>query len=195
MTQSKIQVPNPISPTGMSYLELNQYLEYMASAPKNTAQVEHICIRPKPGDRQVLDRVELSPTKGVVGDRWKTSAWLRLPNGAPDPRVQVALCSPRLLSILSCDANSSVVIGDTFVADLDFSEANLPVGQQLSIGTAIIEVSDVVNDACKKFAHRFGADAFYWIRDSKNRHLRLRGIFAQVIQGGEVWVDAPIAKE
>jgi len=178
----------------MTVANFDLHLAFMAAAPKNDAVIEHICIRPTPGTRQVVDRVVLSSTDGVMGDRWKTSAWLRLPNGAPDPRVQVALCSPRLLQLLQGHDDPRCLIGDTFVADLDLSEANLPIGQRLAIGTAVIQVSDIVNDACGKFAHRFGVEPFKWIRKPEHQHLRLRGIFAQVIQDGEVGMGATLHK-
>ena len=52
---------------------------------------------------------------------------------------------------------------------------NLPVGARISVGTAVIEVSEVVNDACVKFAKHYGDDVFAWIRHPDNRERRLRG--------------------
>ena len=178
----------------MNCQELDSHLASFSEAPKDGNAVTFICIRPKPGMRQVLDRVTLCPDEGVIGDRWKTSAWLRCPNGDPDPRVQVSLCSSRLLALLQNTSDPKRVIGDNFVVDFDFSEANLPVGQRLVIGKAIIEVSDVYNDACVKFAQRFGTSVLNWVREPQNRSLRLRGIFARVIRGGEVRLKDYISK-
>lgn len=178
--------------------KLNDHLDAFAASPKDHAQVEFICARPYPGGRSIQNHVVLSTTEGVVGDRWKTRPWLRLPNGSPDPRIQVSLCSPRLLAILETSIKTNIepklAIGDNFVVDLDFSESNLPVGQRLRIGSAIIEVSDVYNDACTKFEKRFGTEVLNWIRDAENRTKRLRGIFARVIQEGEVKLNDLVSK-
>ena len=50
----------------------------------------------------------------------------------------------------------------------------------------MIEIADVENDACAKFAQHYGADVFQWIRATGNREKRLRGLFARVITGGGV---------
>jgi hypothetical protein len=42
--------------------------------------------------------------------------------------------------------------GDTVFTDLDLSARNLPIGTQLKIGPVVLEISDVENDACAKFA-------------------------------------------
>ena len=54
------------------------------------------------------------------------------------------------------------------------------------MGDAVVEISDVENDACAKFARHYGDDVFQWIRAPANRGHRLRGLFARVISGG--WV-------
>lgn len=76
--------------------------------------------------------------------------------------------------------------GDNIIADMDFSEANMPVGQRLQIGTTIIEVSDVFNTACSKWHERYGVDSLKWINLPENKPERLRGILALVVKAGEV---------
>jgi len=158
----------------------------LTSAPKDNVSIDCICVRPDFSERQVLDQVYLSKSEGVVGDRWKRITWIYLENGESDPRIQVSLTNFRILKFISKAQQAITLPGDNFVADIDLSEANMPVGQQLKLGEAIIEVSDVYNDACRKFALRYGVDVMEWIREPTYRHLRLRGIFAKIIKSG--WV-------
>ena len=45
------------------------------------------------------------------------------------------------------------------MVDLDLSVANLPVGQRLRIGSAVIEISDIPHNGCGKFRERYGEEA------------------------------------
>jgi MOSC domain-containing protein YiiM len=76
--------------------------------------------------------------------------------------------------------------GDTFVTDLDTSEANLPEGQLLAVGTAVLRVSGVFNDGCAKWKVRYGEAAYAWVRAAEHRHLRLRGILCSVEADGMI---------
>jgi MOSC domain-containing protein YiiM len=87
-----------------------------------------------------------------------------------------------LTSLTGCDHHP----GDTLIVDLDLSVENLPVGTRLAVGSAVIEVSDVENDGCAKFAAHYGDDVFDWIRAEGNRAKRLRGLFARVGEVGTV---------
>ena len=138
--------------------------------------------------------LELSAARGAVGDRWERRTWMYLPDGRPDPRVQVALCNSRIIDLVRRLAGTDHHPGDTLMADLDLSEAALPVGARLRAGTAVIEVSDVENDACAKFARHYGEDFLCWIRLPENRSRRLRGVFARVVQDGEVRVGDTIVR-
>ncbi len=161
-------------------------MKALVSSPKDDVPIEVICVRPDFSKRRTLDRAYLSKDDGIVGDRWKKTPWLRLKNGDPDPRIQVSLTNLRILNAISKTSQALTLPGDNFVADIDLSEANMPVGQLLKLGDAIIEVTDVYNDACKKFEMRYGIDVMNWIREPAYQHLRLRGIFARIIQNG--WV-------
>ena len=90
--------------------------------------------------------------------------------------------------------------GDNIYADLNLTGALLPVGSRLQIGEAVLEVSDVLNDACGKFAQRFGNEALQCVRQPRLRPLRLRGIFCRIIRAGEIRMDdrivvRPVAPE
>jgi len=130
--------------------------------------------------------LQLSPERGALGDRWERRAWVRLSDGRSDPRVQVAVAPARVIAMIQelsgCDRHP----GDTLLVDMDLEARHLPVGSRIRVGTAVVEVSDVENDACAKFAARHGDDVLAWIRAPQNRERRLRGLYARVVQAGEV---------
>jgi len=162
--------------------------------PTDIAQVNSLCIRPGPDLREERATIEFHPERGAIGDRWERKTWLYLPDGKPDPRVQVAICSSRVLALIQAATGVRYHPGDTVFTDLDLSERNLPVGSLIRVGLAILEISDVENDACAKFAAHYGAPTLNWIRLPKNRPRRLRGLFARVVTGGLVRVGDPLVK-
>ena len=162
--------------------------------PASAARVEALCVRAGPDLREERASLELHPERGAIGDRWERKTWLYLPDGRPDPRVQVAVCNSSVLSLIQKATGVKHHPGDTLFTDLDLSVENLPIGARLQVGAAILEVSDVENDACAKFAAHYGAEVLAWIRLPKNRPLRLRGLFARVIIGGTVSLGDPVTK-
>ncbi len=154
--------------------------------PRDAARVEALNVRPGPDAREARDAIHLCPLRGAIGDRWEYKTWMHLPDGRPDPRVQLAICNSAWLSLVQRLTGVDHHPGDTLFADLDLSVENLPAGTRLEAGSAIIEVSDVENDACAKFARHYGPVVFSWIREPANRPLRLRGLFARVITPGLV---------
>jgi MOSC domain-containing protein YiiM len=76
--------------------------------------------------------------------------------------------------------------GDNIAVDMTLSAADLPAGARLAIGTAILRVSDVPNDGCAKWKVRCGRPAYDWITTPDHLKLRLRGLYAEIEQDGEV---------
>jgi len=173
---------------------LDRAISELPQRPRDHATVADLCVRPGPDLREPRSTLELSPERGAVGDRWERKTWIYLPDGRPDPRVQVAVCNTELLALMRRLSGCSHHPGDTLFTALDLSEANLPVGSRLRVGGAEIEVSDVENDACAKFAQHYGSVIFSWIREPRNRPLRLRGLFARVVSGGTVRLGDPVLK-
>ncbi|MCH6256273.1 hypothetical protein MLD52_06920 [Puniceicoccaceae bacterium K14] len=163
-------------------------------APKNNAPILTLCVRPNEGERQFVKSIQFDPIEGIIGDRWIRKTWMYLPNGKPDPRIQVCILGSRVLQLVRRESEEMIYPGDNIIADMDFSEENLPIGQKLQIGTAIIEVSDVFNTACSKWAERYGNDALKWINLPDNKPHRLRGILAQIIQAGKATLQDTIKK-
>jgi ribosomal protein S18 acetylase RimI-like enzyme len=71
---------------------------------------------------------------------------------------------------------------------LDISAANLPPGSRVRIGNAVLEVTPLAHNGCKKFRARFGDDALRFVSKTELRPRNLRGIHVRVIEGGEVGV-------
>lgn len=181
-----------ISPPSIELL--NARREWILAAPKDEAPILTLCVRPAEGERRFVERMRLDPELGVVGDRWLTKTWMHLPDGRPDPRIQVCMMGSRALSLVRREGSGAPYPADNIIADMDFSEANLPVGQRLQVGTAVIEVSDVFNTACSKWQQRYGAESLRWINLPENTPHRLRGILARVVRAGEVGLADSIRK-
>lgn len=164
-------------------------------SPRDAGRVTRVCVRPGLDQRAFPETLELCPRRGAIGDRWERRTWMHLPDGSPDPRVQVAIAHAPTIALLQQLTENPGHPGDTLLVDLDLSVANLPAGTRLRVGTAVVEVSDVENDGCAKFAARHGADVLAWIRAPENRARRLRGLFARVIAAGFVAPGDTIRRE
>ncbi len=167
-----------------SRAELDAALGHVRAAPKDHGCIEQLCLRPDYGQRCFMDQIKVTRIAGIPGERWATRPWLRLPDGAPHPGIQICILSRRVLDLVWRDRDKTVHPGDSFIVDMDLSEANLPTGQVLRAGTAMLEVSAIFNDACVKWAARYGQASREWINAPQNRSLRLRGILCRVIQDG-----------
>lgn len=164
--------------------ELNAALPHILAAPKDGAAISMLCLRPGYGERRFVDRIEAAPHTGIPGERWASRPWLTLEDGRPDPRIQICILQQRVLDLVWRDRETTPHPGDTFIADMDLSEANLPAGQLLQVGTAVLRVSEVFNDACVKWKVRYGAAAKDWVNVADHRRHRLRGILCSVEQAG-----------
>ena len=172
--------------------DLAEALPFVLAAPASGGKVTMLCTRPAPNQRAFPDRLVLTRAEGIPGDRWLTAPWQRLPDGSPDPEIQVSILPSRVLDLVWRDRESIVHPGDPIAADLDMSEANLPPGTLLRAGTATLRVSGIWNDGCVKWKVRCGTPAWRWVRAVPE--LRLRGIFCAVEQDGEVALGDRIVK-
>ena len=166
--------------------EMTAALPHLAAAPKTEAPIHSLCFRAGYGQRAHPQSLTLTVDQGVPGERWLTAPWLRLPDGRPDPNIQVSILPTRMMDLVWRDRTGTPHPGDTIVADLNTSLANLPPGTLLSAGTAVLRVSDVFNDACVKWQTRYGADARAFITLPGHSDLRLRGVLCAVVKAGTV---------
>ena len=102
--------------------------------------------------------------------------------------MQLNIMNARAIRLLadSPDRDRWALAGDQLYLDLDLSEANLPAGTRLALGTAVIEITDQPHTGCHKFSARFGVDALRAVNSPVGRELHLRGINARVVESGVV---------
>jgi MOSC domain-containing protein YiiM len=163
-------------------------------APTDVGIVELIVARPGMKQRAVLDEAELTIDDGLVGDGWRHRK-SRTADGAPDVDRQLTIMSTRAIALFASTRDDWALAGDQLFVDLDLSHRNLPTGTRLSLGTAVIEVTDAPHNGCAKFADRFGIDAARFVNTPDGKELRLRGINARVVQPGRVTAGCKIAKQ
>ena len=166
--------------------ELAAALPQVLAAPKTDAPIATLCFRPGFNQRSFPAMLRLTRAEGVPGERWLHHPWMRLPDGRPDPRIQVSILPSRVMDLVWRDRAGTPHPGDTIVADLDCSEANLPAGTLIRAGSAVVRVSDLFNDACVKWKARYGAAAKDWITAPGHPALRLRGVLCEVVEDGEL---------
>jgi MOSC domain-containing protein YiiM len=168
--------------------ELAAGLDHIRRSPADGGTLELIVRRPAVTEREVVDEAELDLVTGVVGDNWLAKGSRRTPDGRARPNCQVALVNARVLALIAGDSSRWPLAGDQLVVDLDLSTANLPAGTRVGLGGgAVLEITDEAHTGCAKFAERFGKDALRFVNVGEdNRPLRMRGIFARVVQPGTV---------
>ncbi|MFY9209498.1 MAG: hypothetical protein WAO69_00035 [Aestuariivita sp.] len=166
--------------------ELDAALADVLAAPRAAGGIRMLCARPKPNKRDFPDRLTLSRDGGVTGDFEMSRPWLELPDGGPDPRIQVSVMSARVLDLVWRERDYIAHPGDNIVVDMNLTEENLPTGTLLQAGTAVLRVSDVPNEGCAKWKVRCGRAAYDWTSPPDRAHLRLRGLFCSIEQDGVV---------
>jgi MOSC domain-containing protein len=167
--------------------ELEAGLGEILRSPADTGTVVLIACRPAEGERELLEEAELDLEEGLVGDMWRRRGSSSTSDGASNPEMQLTVMNVRVVDLVAAgDRERWALAGDQFYVDLDISEANLPAGTRLALGTAVIEVTGLPHTGCVKFSARFGNAAHRFVNTKAHRHLHLRGINARVVQPGTV---------
>lgn len=174
--------------------ELAAGLPQILQSPANGGTLVQIIARPDKELRELRERSEVTTEAGLPGDRWARYCSRKRPDGSLNPDTQITLMNSRCIAIVAGKPERWALAGDNLLVDLDLSEANLPAGQRLKIGNAIVEVTAHPHTGCSKFQKRFGADALKFISAPERKHLRLRGIHVQVVQAGTIAVGDRIEK-
>jgi hypothetical protein len=181
----------------MGHLTLAQLEDCLAEvrrSPADAGRVALIVRRPAVDAREVLEIGELDPGCGLVGDSWNMRASSRTPDGGPHPDMQLNVMNARFSALIAGSEERQALAGDQLHLDLDLSEANLPPGTRLTVGTAVIEVTEEPHTGCAKFSARFGPDALRFVNSPVGRSLRLRGLNARVVVPGTVRTGDAVTK-
>jgi hypothetical protein len=169
-------------------------LDEIRAAPKDEGVLQMIVRRPRVNAREVLDAGELDLAAGLVGDTWSVRPSLRTTDGTPHPEMQLNIMNARVTDLLAGSRERWALAGDQLYVDLDISEANLPPGTRLAVGSAEIEVTPLPHLGCAKFVERFGLDAMKFVNSPLGRQLRLRGMNARVVRPGTIRVGDIVRK-
>jgi MOSC domain-containing protein YiiM len=173
---------------------LQSHLDSIKQSPQDNGVLKAIVIRPVSNERVDMETSIVTPDGGVHGDRWAKQAWLALPAQELDPKAQITVMNSRAAEVIARNRERWPLAGDNFYVDLDLSEDNLQAGQQLSIGSAVFEVTPQPHNGCGKFEQRFGADALKWVNSGDGKHHHLRGIYIKVVKAGIINVNDTIKK-
>ena len=125
--------------THLTEQEITDGLAEILKSPQDFGTLKAIVIRPADKKRLSLQECRLSSEGGTEGDAWARGCWLQLPDGSPDPDVQICIMNSRMIDLVACDKTRWELAGDNLFVDLDLSRENLPTGQLLSIGECVIE--------------------------------------------------------
>ena len=174
--------------------ELEAGLDHIRQSPKNNGTLELIARRPKVDEREVLEKGYLDLTEGLVGDNWRIRGSSRTNNGLGHPDMQLNVMNARAISLVAQARDRWQLAGDQLYVDFDLSEENLSAGDRLAIGSAIIEVTEIPHNGCKKFVERFGLEAMKFVNSPIGKQLHLRGINAKVVQPGLIKRGDLVAK-
>lgn len=167
-----------------STAELEAGLDYIRQAPKELTTVALIVRRPKVNERELLQEAQLDCQRGLIGDSW--SGERKSPPS--DTSTQLTLMNARSIDLVAGSKDRWSLAGDQIFLDFDLSSANLPPGSQLSLGSAIIEISPEPHTGCRKFVARFGIEAMRFVNSKVGRELNLRGVNARILRGGRIHV-------
>ena len=165
-----------------------QILNTVKASPKDAGALKLIVLRLLGEQRRTAIKAQISSDNGVEGDRWGLK---------PDanPLSQVSLMNARFLEAFAESPERMSLAGDNLIIDFDISEANLPAGTRVRIGQTVIEITDLPHTACKKLHGRYGKEATDLANSAEGMSLRLRGVYAKVVRGGEIRLGDKVHKE
>lgn len=178
----------------LTMTELEAGLMELGESPRDGGTLEMIVSRPAEGERVVMERGEMDVVQGLIGDNWQARGSRHTEDGSARPEAQITLMNSRVVQTVAGDRDRWALAGDQLYVDLDLSEDNLPAGQRIAIGTAILEITALPHTGCDKFTARYGHDAIRFVNSKEGRAQRRRGIYAKVVQAGTISAGDTISK-
>jgi hypothetical protein len=174
--------------------DLQTGLATLGASPSDHGTVEMIVCRPSIGERLALDQAKVDLLEGLIGDNWRARGSTSTEDGSANPDTQITIMNSHVIQVIAQERDRWQLAGDQLFIDLDLSVDNLPPGQHIQIGTAILEISGIPHTGCKKFTERYGNDATRFINSAEGRQNRWRGLNARVIQPGAIRVGDKTVK-
>jgi hypothetical protein len=164
--------------------ELEAAIATLPPAPLDQGTVDLLVARGPAGERQLPSEVVLTVDGGMPGDRWVTE-------GRYGPDHQLATARSDFARLVA-NGQPLELHGDNIFLYLDLSSDNLPPGSLLRLGSALLRVTPVAHNGCKKWVQRFGLSPMQLNLSPEYRRLHLRGIYLQVVEDGRVRVSDPV---
>jgi MOSC domain-containing protein YiiM len=174
--------------------ELTAGVEHLAGAPSDGGTLDLIVSRPAVGERILPIEAQLDLTAGLVGDTWNVRPSRSSADGGPHPDKQVTVMNVRAALLVAGTLERVPLAGDQLYVDLDVSFTNLSPGTRLTIGTAVLEVTDSPHTGCAHFAERFGTEALRFVNTGVGKALRMRGINTRVVTAGTARIGDVVKK-
>lgn len=174
--------------------ELERGLDEIRRSPKDEGVLEMIVCRPRVNAREVLKKGELDLTEGLIGDSWKTRGSSRSSGGFGHPEMQLNIMNSRAIALIAQEKSRWQLAGDQLYVDLDLCDENLPPGSRLEIGSAIVEITPIPHNGCRKFTKRFGVDAVKFVNSPVGKQLHLRGVNAKIVHSGTITIGDIVKK-
>src|SRR5260221_2140514 len=170
----------------LSRQRLEAGLGQIRDSLRDDGKIVVVVRRPAVGVRELPGEVMLDPVAGLAGDTWLARGSRNMPDGSADPERQVTVMNARVAELVAGGTDRMPLAGDQLYIDLDLSVDNLPAGSLLTVGQAVLQVSDAPHLGCAKFVERFGDEAMRFVNSRVGRQLRLRGMNTPVVQPGIV---------
>jgi hypothetical protein len=154
-------------------------------APLDRGVVDLLVARGPGGERQLAAEARLTVNGGMPGDRWASQSKY-------GPDYQLATTRSDVARLIA-NGQPLELHGDNLYLTLDLSRDNLPEGTLIRAGEALLSVTPVAHDGCKKWVQRFGLCSMQLNLDPAYRAQRLRGLYLRVKEEGRVRVgDAAV---